>query len=71
MGDLPALVLGEVLATPHRRNAPVTNHLQRKPRTWTDTLLRTKQRKNDTRFRAWKVSSLYRADLLTAVASKI
>jgi hypothetical protein len=28
----------------------VTNHLQAKPRTWTDTLVRPKQRKRDKRF---------------------
>ena len=39
-----------------------------KPRTWTDTLVRPKQRKKDMRFGTWNVRSLYRAGSLTAAA---
>ena len=41
--------LGEVLTIPHRKNYHVTNCLQG-PRTWTDTLVRPKQRKKNMRF---------------------
>jgi hypothetical protein len=33
----------------------VTKYLQTKPRTWTDTLVRPKQRKRDMRFGTWNV----------------
>ena len=42
-----------------------------KPRTWTDTLVRTKQRKRDMRFGTWNVRSLYRAGSLTAVPTEL
>jgi hypothetical protein len=37
--------LGELITTPHRKNYPVTNRLQRKPQTWTDTLVRKKDKR--------------------------
>jgi hypothetical protein len=36
----------------------VTEHSDRKPRTWTDTLVLPKQWKRDMRFRTWNVRSL-------------
>jgi len=47
------------------------NRLQRKPQTWTDTLVRHKQLKRDTRFGTSNVISLYRAGSLTAVVRKL
>jgi len=41
------------------------------PRTWTDTLVRHKRRKRDTRFGTWNVRSLYRAGSLTAAAREL
>jgi len=38
-----------------------TKYSQTKPRTWTGTLVRPKQRKRDMRFGTWNVRSLYRA----------
>ena len=38
------------------------------PRTWTDTVVRSKQRKRDMRFGTLNVRSLYRAGSLTAAA---
>jgi len=37
---------------------------QTKPPTWTDTSVRTKQRKRDMRFGTWNVRNLYRAGAL-------
>jgi hypothetical protein len=36
--------LGEVLTTPHRKKYQVIKYSHRKPRAWTDTLVRPKQR---------------------------
>ena len=41
------------------------------PRTWTDTLMQTKQRKGDVRFGTWNVRSLYRSGSLTAAAREL
>ena len=41
----------------------VTKYSQTKPRTWTDNLIRPKQRKRDMRFGTWNVRSLYRAGI--------
>ena len=46
----------------------VTKCSQTKPRTWTDNLVRPKQRKRDMRFGTWNVRSLCRAGSLTAAA---
>ena len=43
----------------------------RKPQTWTDTLVQHKQRKMDMRIGTWKVRSLYRTGSLTAVAREL
>jgi hypothetical protein len=40
---------------------PFMKYSQTKPWTWTDTLVRPKQRKRDMRFGTWNVRSLYRA----------
>ena len=49
----------------------VTKQSNRKPRTWTDTLERHKERKRDMRFGAWNVRSLYRVGSLTAAAREL
>ena len=41
------------------------------PRTWTDTLVKPKQRKRDMRFCTWNVRSLYRAGSLTVAAREL
>ena len=46
-------------------------HSQTKPRTWTDTLVRPKQRKRDMRFGTLSVRSLYRARSFTAAAREL
>jgi hypothetical protein len=43
----------------------------RKPQTWTDTLVQPKQRKRDMRFGTWDVRRLYRAGSLTAAAREL
>jgi hypothetical protein len=43
----------------------------RKSRTWTDTLVRSKQRKMGMRFGTWNVRSLYRAGSITAAAREL
>ena len=43
----------------------------RMPRTWTDTLVQTKQWKMDMRFGTWNVTSLYVAGSLTAAAREL
>ena len=45
--------------------------VQRKPRTWTDTFLRSKQRNKDVRFGTWNVSSLYRLGSFTSASRKL
>jgi len=60
--------LGEVLTTPPFKTYLVSNYSQTKPQSWTDTLVRPKQRKKDKRFGAWNVRSLYRAGSVTAAA---
>ena len=42
----------------------------RKPQTWTDTLVQHKQRKRDMRFGTWNVRSLYRVGSFTAAAAR-
>ena len=49
----------------------ITKHSQRKPRTWTDTLVRPKQRKRDIRFGTWNVRNLYRVGSLAAATRKL
>ena len=49
----------------------VTKYSQTKPRTWTDNLIRPKQRKRDMRFGTWNVRSLYRAGSFTAAAREL
>jgi hypothetical protein len=70
-GGPPACGLGEVLTSPHRKMYSVTNRLQRKPRTWTDTLVQNLQRKKDVRFISWNVRSLYTAGSLTLTVRKL
>ena len=60
-----------MLTTPHSKKNHVTNCSQGKPRTWTDTLVQTKQRKRDMRFGTWNVRNLYRAGSLTAAAREL
>jgi len=58
--------LGEVLTITHPKMYCVTYRSQRNPRTWTDTLVRSKQWKTDMRFGTWNARSLYRSGSLTA-----
>jgi len=48
----------------------VTKH-EHLPRDWTDTLVRTKQRKRDMRFGIWNIRGLYRAGSFTAAAREL
>ena len=52
----PAWGLGKLLTTPHRKNISWCE-TKSKPQTWTDTLVRTMQRKRDMRFGTWNVRS--------------
>jgi len=63
--------LGEWLTTPHHKTYLVTKDLHSKPWSWTDTLVRPKQRKRDMRFGTWNVRSLCRAGSLTAAAREL
>jgi len=65
-GSPPAGGLGEVLTITHLKTYHVTNRSQRNPRTWTDTLVRSKQWKTDMRFGTWNVRSLYKLGFFTA-----
>ena len=58
------------MLTLHRKKYHITKCLQ-EPRTWTDTLVRSKQRKRDMRFGAWNVRSLYKAGSLTAASREL
>jgi len=49
----------------------VMKYSYRKSRTWTDTLVRSKQRKMGMRFGTWNVRSLYRAGSITAAAREL
>ena len=49
----------------------VTKYSETKPQSWTDTLVRPKQRKQDMRFGTWNGRSLYRAGSLMAAASEL
>ena len=49
----------------------VTKYSHRKPRTWTDPLVRPEQLKRDVRFGTWNVRSLYGASSLTAAAREL
>jgi len=49
----------------------VMAYSNRKPQTWTDTLVQHKQRKRDMRIDTWKVRSLYTTGSLTAVAREL
>jgi hypothetical protein len=53
-----------MLTTPHCKKYLVTKCSYRKPRTSTDTLVQTKQRRRDMRFGTWKVRSPHKAGLL-------
>jgi hypothetical protein len=60
------------------RGANISSPLKRillrnktKPQTWTDTLVRSKQRKRDRRFSTWNVRNLYRAGSITATAREL
>ena len=69
-GNPPAWWLGEVLTFLHRKKYRVTNRSHR-PRTSTDSLVRTQQQKTDMRFGTWNVRSHYRSDQLTAAAREL
>jgi hypothetical protein len=49
----------------------VTKCLQTKPRTQTDTLVRSKQQKSDMRFGTWNVRRRFRADALKIDLHKV
>ena len=55
-----------------QKTYPVTNRLpKKKPRTWTDTLVRPKKRKRNMRFGTWNVRSLYRPGSITTAAKEL
>ena len=49
----------------------VTKYSKGMPRTWTDTLVRHKQRKRNMRFGTWNVRSLYRVGWFTEAAREL
>jgi hypothetical protein len=55
--------------------SPKKNYLFKKrfkePRTWTDSLERLKQLKNDMRFGTWNVRSLYRVDSIKSAVGEL
>ena len=63
--------MGDALITLPSYNVFVAKYSQTKPRTWTDTFVRPKQRKRDMRFGTWNVRSLYRAGSFTAAAREL
>ena len=60
-----------MLTTRHRKNISCYEIFTKKPRAWTDTLVRPKQLKSDVRFGTWNVLSLYGASSLTAAAREL
>ena len=70
-GGPPSWGLGECLQLLTVITYLVTKHSYSKPRTWTDTLVRRKQRERDMRFGARDVRSLHRAGSLTAAAKEL
>ena len=58
------------MLTTHRNNVSCYKIFTR-PWTWTDTLVRPKQRKRDMRFGTWNVRSLYMAGSFTAAAREL
>jgi hypothetical protein len=65
------LQLGVGLTTPHCKNK-LAMKIQKRPRTWTDSLdERHKQKNMDMRFGTRNVSSMYRAGSLRAVEEEI
>ena len=70
MCDPPTWGLGKVLKT-HRKNVSCFEPFTQTARTWTDTLVRSKQRKICMRFVTWNVRNLYRAGSLTTVAREL
>jgi len=60
-----------VITTPRRKNVPSKETFISKLRTWTDTLVRNKQRNMNMRFGTWNVWSLYRAGSPSAAARKL
>ena len=70
-GGPPAWVLGEVLTTPLQKTCHVAKHSKSKPRIWTHTQVRLKQRKRNMRFGTWNVRSVYRARSFTAAAREL
>jgi exonuclease III len=69
-GGPPAWGLGVGLTTPHRKNFVITKCFKA-PRTWTDSLARTKQWKKDMRFGTWKVSSLCMVGTISSVVVEL
>jgi len=65
-----SLGVGRGVTTPQRKKYHITNHSQR-PRTRTDTLVRTQQWKRDFSFGTWSVSSLHRLGSLVTVSREL
>jgi hypothetical protein len=57
--------------TPHRKNFSVVTKCFKVPRTWTDSLARTKQWKKYMRFSTWNVMSLYRVGAIKSVVGEL
>jgi hypothetical protein len=65
-----SLGVGRGVPTSQRKKSHVTNHSQR-PRTRTDTLVRTQQWKRDISFATWNVKSQDRLGSLAAVSREL
>ena len=58
-------------SSPQKRIPLRTVYKKKKPRTWTDTLVRPKKWKRNMRFGTWNVRSLYRPGSITTAAKEL
>jgi hypothetical protein len=63
--------MGGVLTTPHRKKTYFFANHENLPLTWTDALVRNKQRNRDMRFGTLNACRLYRAGSLTAATIEL
>jgi hypothetical protein len=70
-GGPPAWGLGENITTTHHKNEPCYEQLTIKAWTWTEILVRPKQRKRDMRFGNWNARNLYSAGSFTAAVREL
>jgi hypothetical protein len=66
----PAWRLDEVLTIPHRKTGLDTKGIH-EPRTWTESLIRTKKWNRDMKFGTWNDGSPYRSGTLSTISREL